>query len=165
MRHFLLITIALLACNGRKSATAPVTSSAPAATHFGSVRDPLFFSLERTPCFGKCPAYTVTINADGSAKYVGRDFAPHEGTFTGHVEKVTMQRLLDRAKAIGFFGMMDSYDGEVTDLPSTIIRVSAAGKDKKVFGRYKTPPAFKPFAAYADSLLSPVKWERVAGDH
>ncbi len=139
-------------------------SQKPAAisgTVFGSGTDPVFFSLERTPCFGKCPAYTVTIMADGTARYKGRSNAPREGEFTGKVDKATMQALFDRATAIGFFGYQDKYDSQVTDIPSTIIRLNADGKDKKVLGRVKTPPAFKPFAAYADSLLAPVVWTKV----
>ncbi len=154
----LLPLFALMACNGQKS-----TADA-ARSRFGSDADSLFFSLERTPCFGKCAAYTVTIHADGSARYVGRSNAPRLGTYTGSVDKASMQLLLDRAKAIGFFDFAEKYDGQVTDLPSTILRVNADGRDQKVFGRYKTPPTFKPFAAYADSVLMPVQWTQVAGD-
>lgn len=146
----------LPSCDSQKSA------SAPEGTVFGSTSDATFFSLQRTPCFGKCPAYTVEINADGSARYSGRSFAPREGEFTGQVDKATMQHLYDQALSIGFFSFQDSYDGPVTDIPSTIIRVHADGKDKKVVGRVKTPPAFKPFAAYADSLLKAVIWTKVS---
>ena len=143
-------------CSSQQPAT-PATS-----TVFGSKTDSVFFSLQRTPCFGTCQAYTVTILADGHAHYTGRSNAPREGDHTGHVDKATMQALYDRASSIGFFDFQDKYDGPVTDLPSLIIRINAAGKDKKVVGRVKTPPAFKPFAAYADSLLAPVQWTKVA---
>lgn len=141
--------------------------SASSGAVFGSGPGSTFFSLERTPCFGKCPAYTVTIMADGTAHYTGRSNAPREGKFTGKVDQRLMQGLYDRAMTIGFFDMEDKYDGQVTDLPSTIISMNANGKDKKVFGRYKTPPAFKPFAAFADSLLAPVSWVKVTegGQH
>lgn len=156
----LLVALTQPACNSQQATT---ESTAP-ATRFGSDADRVFFSLQRTPCFGKCEAYTVTIFSDGSAHYTGRSNAPREGDFTGKVDKATMQALFDRASAIGFFGFQDKYDGQVTDLPSTIIRMNADGKDKKVVGRVKTPTAFKPFAAYADSLLAPVAWTKVAED-
>lgn len=129
---------------------------------FGSAEDTVFFRLERTPCFGACPSYRVVIAKDGRAWYEGRRFAPREGAFTGQVTSETMGLLVDRADAIGFFGYKDLYDGEVTDLPSTIIRVNADGKDKTVKGRYKSPTEFKPFALYADSLLNGVTWTPVA---
>ena len=161
-RHMLRSTLSsictvllLSSCDSQKPAAVP-------GTVFGSSSDPVFFSMERTPCFGKCPAYTVTIKADGSARYTGRSNAPREGEFTGTVDRATMQALFDRASSIGFFSYQDKYDSQVTDIPSTIIRLNADGKDKKVVGRVKTPPAFKPFAAYADSLLAPVPWTKVA---
>ena len=160
MRSFPFLSALLIvigsSCGARK---APASS---ADTTFGSKSDSVFFSLQRTPCFGTCQAYTVTVFSDGRAHYTGRSNAPREGDFTGKVDKATMQKLLDRAVSIGFFAFQDKYDGQVTDLPSTIIRVNANNKDKKVVGRVKTPPAFKPFAAYADSLLAPVEWTKVA---
>jgi Domain of unknown function (DUF6438) len=131
---------------------------------YGSTSDALFFSLERTPCFGKCPAYTVTIDKLGKATWVGRSNAERMGTWSAPVDPATMEKLLLHAKNVGFFAFEDKYDGQVTDLPSTIIRVNADGHDKKVFGRYKTPPAFRPFAAFADSLLAPLQWSKLALD-
>lgn len=161
MRTILLTSFALLACGQQRSTTATTP-----VTRFGSDKDATFFTLERTPCFGKCPAYIITIKADGSATYDGRRFAEREGLYSGQVSTATMQQLLDRAKTIGFFDMQDRYDGQVTDLPSTIIRVNADGKDKKVIARYKEPNTFRPFAAYADTLLSSVKWAPAkSGDH
>src|ERR1700746_1609053 len=34
----------------------------------------LTISLERTGCYGSCPAYTVTIRGDGSVTYVGKNY-------------------------------------------------------------------------------------------
>jgi len=127
---------------------------------FGSDADPLFFSLERTPCFGKCPAYVITVDKEGKASYTGRTFADRPGTWKAQVDRATLEALLDRANAIGFFGLEDRYDGPVTDLPSTIVRIQADGKDKKVVARYKTPEAFKAYAAFADSLLDKADWEK-----
>jgi hypothetical protein len=160
MLHKLLFSVCLFMLGTSCGSQQPAVTAS--GTEFGSKTDTVFFSLQRTPCFGKCEAYTVTILVDGTAHYTGRSNAPREGDFTGKVDKAVMQALYDRASAIGFFGFLDKYDGQVTDLPSTIIRVNANGKDKKVVGRVKTPPAFKPFAAYADSLLAPVEWTKVA---
>src|SRR5512145_2596850 len=32
--------------------------------------------LERTRCVGFCPAYTISISRDGSARYVGHTYVP-----------------------------------------------------------------------------------------
>lgn len=122
--------------------------------------DSVFFSLERTPCFGTCPTFKITIMQDGSAVYEGRRFAPREGRYTGQVDDATMQALLEEAKARGFFAMDDVYDRPVTDLPSVIIRVNAEGRDKQVIGRVGPPQAFKNFTQRAEELLAPIAWTK-----
>ena len=69
-----------------------------------------------------------------------------------------MALLLRKAEEVQFFWMQDKYDSQVTDLPSTIIRVVANANDKKVIGRVGTPAAFKALAAYADELVFPLPW-------
>lgn len=123
--------------------------------------DSLFFALERTPCFGRCPTYKVRIANDGHATYKGIRSVAREGDFTGMVDRATMDALYARALSIGFFDLKDRYDSDVTDLPSTIIRMRANGKDKQVVGRVGTPQAFKAFATYADSLFEQVRWTEV----
>lgn len=123
--------------------------------------DSLFFALERTPCFGRCPTYKVRITNDGRATYKGIRSVAREGDFTGTVDRATMDALYARALSIGFFGLKDRYDSDVTDLPSTIIRIRANGQDKQVVGRVGSPQAFKAFATYADSLFEQVRWTEV----
>jgi hypothetical protein len=146
-----LFTLGWLACNGQKRSTAD-------DQRFGSPTDSLFFSLERTPCFGKCAAYTVNIYRSGFAEYIGRSNAPRQGRHTGTVPRTTLTALLDQAEAIDYFGLQDTYDGPVTDLPSTITRIVSGDRDKRIVARYKTPPPLKAFAQQADTLLKDVMW-------
>ena len=38
----------------------------------GNEQDSLFVTLERTPCFGKCPVYTVSIYNKGFVRFIGK---------------------------------------------------------------------------------------------
>lgn len=127
--------------------------------------DSLFFSLERTPCFGSCPAYKITILKDGSATYFGRRFAAREGQFTGKVDAATMAQLVDAVNNAGFYAMEAKYDQPVTDLPSVIIRVHADERDKQVIGRVGSPLAFKQLTQTAEKLLANVEWTKVEEEH
>ena len=156
-----LLVALISACNGQKQSMAqdaPPSDHGTSTVHYASAPDSVFFLLRRTPCFGTCPAYTITILGDGRASYSGNAHVERLGEYTGRVEEAMMQALYERAKEIGFFKLEDRYDGQVTDLPSTIIRVSADGHDKRVVVRVGPPAAFKRYASYADSLLAGVKW-------
>lgn len=135
---------------------AEVPTTAP-----GMQRDSVFFSIERTPCFGTCPAYKLTILQDGSAIYEGRRFAAREGRYTGHVDRTTMNALKAAADSLGFFKMEDKYDRPVTDLPSVIIRVHADQGEKQVIGRVGAPEEFKDLTKRAEALLAEVEWTKV----
>lgn len=123
--------------------------------------DSVYFSIERTACFGSCPTYKLTILQDGSATYEGRRFAAREGRYTGHVNAATMNALKAAADSLGFYKLEDKYDQPITDLPSVIIRVHADQRDKQVIGRVGSPEEFKALTKRAEALLADVEWTRV----
>ena len=49
--------------------------------------------LERTRCFGTCPAYTVLIRSDGTFRYRGEDFVERKGEYTGTVSRSDFNEL------------------------------------------------------------------------
>ena len=155
----LLLLLPLLlsfgACNNTKATAQDDRFGGPTPA------DSLFFSLERTPCFGKCPAYRINVYRSGYATYVGISHTDRQGDHAGRVGTDTMALLLAKAEAVGFFAMQDKYDGQVTDLPSTIVRVVSKDRNKKVVARHKVPVEFKEFAAYAEGLLLNMQWRQL----
>jgi hypothetical protein len=170
---FLSFTL-LFACKGSQESTTSDSSGpkgqgsdATATAVFGGPADSdsLFFSLERTPCFGACKAYRLNIYRSGYATYEGRVNVEKEGMHSGRVGRDTMDIILREAERIGYYGLDDVYDSQVTDLPSTIIRIRANGKDKQVLGRVGTPPKFKAFTETLEELLLPVPWKPIVPQH
>lgn len=150
---------AFAACNNTKATAQDDRFGGPTAA------DSLFFSLERTPCFGKCPAYRINVYRSGHATYLGISHTEKQGDHAGNVTPETMALLLAKAESVGFFAMLDKYDGQVTDLPSTIVRVVSMDRNKKVVARHKVPPEFKEFATYAEGLLLPLPWQPRSTQH
>jgi hypothetical protein len=166
MEHLLLTlaasaTLLMASCKNKEQAmmTEPVPAQVEVRYGGENAADSLFFSLQRTPCFGQCKAYRIQVYRSGFAVYEGSSFVEKMGTHHGRVGTDTLAMLLRKAQEVDFFAMQDRYDSQVTDLPSTIIQVVAEGKNKKVVGRVGMPASFKAFAAYADELLFPVAWK------
>jgi Domain of unknown function (DUF6438) len=168
----LAILAALFACNNERRTVAdapaaieprPVEAEAPSPAFGGpATADSLFLSLERTPCFGTCKAYRIEVYRSGYATYNGRSNMEKLGMYTTHVGADMMEALAAQAEAVTFFTMQDKYDAEVTDLPSTFLRIVANGKDKKVMGRVGQPNGFKNLVAFAEEQLLPLAWTPVA---
>jgi hypothetical protein len=125
-----LATLATLAACGRPPARAPQADPAPAEGHI---------SLERRPCFGACPVYTVTLERSGEVMFQGQRFVADTGTFAGSIPAARADSLFRELDAAGWFAFADRYGaGEpgcerfATDLPSVVTEVRMDGRAKRV---------------------------------
>ncbi|MBN8607943.1 MAG: hypothetical protein J0L81_13590 [Caulobacterales bacterium] len=116
----LVATLVLSAC----AAAAP----APTPENAG----PVEIVLERTPCFGFCPDYRVTISGDGGVLFEGRRFVNVTGEQHGQISPAEVEALLARFDAIGFDELRSEYRGQMTDLPTTTITLTRNGRSKSV---------------------------------
>lgn len=166
----ILIAGLLLACAQKQTVTTTKTAPTPPTEpqtkgHYDGPRfggpgktDSLFFSMERTPCFGQCKAYRINVYRSGYATFEGRSNVELEGMHFGHVGKDTLATLLREAEKIQFFELEDKYDSNVTDLPSSIIRIVGGNRDKRVYARVGTPAKFRSYFEQAEGLLFPLPW-------
>lgn len=108
-------------------------------------------TLERTMCFGWCPAYSLSITADGTVK-----FTP-EGTFAYRIDGATpsfplkgrittgqLAKIFSAVKEVNFFSLQDRYGSSgnhkrssncpeiLTDSPTAFISVVANGRKNTV---------------------------------
>lgn len=90
-------------------------------------------ALDRGPCFGTCPVYTITVSADGSLTYDGRQFVDVVGEQTASLQASEVQELVDAVIAADFFSLADTYTVPATDLPSITMVVTLNGRTKSVY--------------------------------
>ncbi len=83
--------------------------------------------LERTPCFGTCQAYRLTLSRDGRARYEGLAFVKMMGVYTGEVDCVSFAHLCNAMERLNFIGMDDKYYASWTDDLSTILTLIGDG--------------------------------------
>ncbi len=115
--------------------------------------------IQRTPCFGRCPIYTLTVYEDGRAEYFGKNFAQREGMWTADVVPELMEQLMVYANEIGYFELKNIYDKEaVTDVPSTITSLRTTEGLKTVVNRFNAPEELRRFEQYFDALFKGVEW-------
>lgn len=165
-----LAGISLFSCKSTKDATetpkdnstdAPsdVTDMAEADTTVKDTTERTFFaSIERTPCFGICPTYTMTIYSDGYVEYNGTRGVDMIGEYTTTISDKELKNFETQATAIGFMELEESYDGMITDLPSTTTVIVLNGVRKQVYRRYNYPQRILIFEKCFDDLLKSEKW-------
>lgn len=117
------------------AAAPPAASASAHAGTEAAVSTPLaatdFITLERTMCFGSCPAYTVTLRGDGSMTWAGTAHVAtkHSGA---KLDPAKVRALYDYAASSGFFGWRSSYRGGPTDHPSLRITITTKHKTHTV---------------------------------
>lgn len=120
-------------------------------------------SLERTPCFGACPIYKVTIKSDGTLLYHGQRFVDRIGDYRARVSAKAVKRLGASLTRLGYWKFNRSYDQQVTDLPSQIVTVRTSKYVKTVseYGRIG-PDNLKKLQDLIDGLMKSAKgWKKL----
>ncbi|MCC7069810.1 MAG: hypothetical protein IT383_00715 [Deltaproteobacteria bacterium] len=89
-------------------------------------------SIRRTRCYGTCPDYTFTVQADGSVEYEGRAHAAPAGKHTGKTDTWRFHNLARLVDEVGFFCFADKYTAPITDNPTAFVTVTMGGRTKTV---------------------------------
>lgn len=130
-----------------------------------SANDSLFASIERSPCFGQCPVYTMEIYNNGLVKYKGKNFVKRTGEYVMEIDYSQMLAFVNKAEAIEYMKMDDSYDNpSVTDVSSTSTSIVINKTRKKVYRRFGFPKEIVEFEQLFDNLLDSDKWIKVESE-
>ncbi|MDZ4689956.1 DUF6438 domain-containing protein [Terricaulis sp.] len=141
---------------------AAIAMVACAPTEAPAEEGPMQITLQRTECYGHCPAYTVTIDGDGAVTYEGRAFVNVTGRQTAQVPSADVARLLERFDAVGFDQLNDEYRGQMTDLPTTTITLIRDGRTKRLVDYGGTsagmPREIRDLQAEIDRVAGTARW-------
>jgi uncharacterized protein DUF6438 len=164
----LIVTFA--ACAPRTSAAPADTSAAPADTSqaWADTATGYAIVLERTPCFGSCPVYTVAVSPSGEVKYQGRAHVRRLGTAIGQIPQQRVDSLLDELDRAGYFSFALKYMPSepacgryVTDSPSAITTVTYRGRTRTIthdYGCGGAPGALVVLERRIDEVLGSSQW-------
>ncbi len=99
----------------------------------------LKITLNRTICYGSCPAYSLTIAASGKVAFEGRSFTGTIGKAEGKIDQKAIKELTGEFIKADFFNLKDNYSREKdgcrevwTDHPSETISITVNAKKKTV---------------------------------
>lgn len=147
-------------------------SSAGTATQTPPPAGDTMVTLERTACLGTCPVYTVSIDALGNVVYEGKRYVRVTGKQTARISASRIAEILERAERLRFFDLENQYleadypdgsKGTVTDLPTTIITLTHAGRSKRIVDYYGAPAGLTDLERLVDEVAGTRQW--VSRDH
>src|SRR3954447_5806138 len=132
-----------------------------------TVPEDFVIRVERTPCYLQCPVYSVSIDAHGGVTYEGTRFVRTKGRQVDRVLVSRVAELYDAAQRIAFFDLRDQYrivraaDGTeavITDLPGTIVTVTAGGRTKRIEDYFGAPGSLKELERHVEEIARTNRW-------
>jgi len=141
--------------------------------------------LERSACFGSCPAYQVAIRGDGAVRF-SSDQKNFDGTaaevhsaFMGNnllwpgvhearIDPKAVTDLIARFRAAHFMGLKDEYQAQVTDNPYYSLTLRIGGVTKRVTDyvgeRVGMPASVTELEKAVDEVAGTARWVRGDGE-
>lgn len=92
----------------------------------------LRIKLERTVCFGSCPAYSIEIQGDGSVTFDGGSLALIPGIHHESISSRAVAKLVDQFRRTDYLSLKDKYITNVTDNPTYTTSIEFDGNKKQV---------------------------------
>ena len=95
-------------------------------------RKALLITLERTVCYGTCPAYVLRIHGDGRVEFDGQRFVGATGRQAASISVASVDALVEEFRKADFFSLNGEYRYSVTDNPACVVSISVGGQKKQV---------------------------------
>ena len=123
----ILIIGTAMACKRPAAAVFPTDRSIP---------PDLEIRLARTQCYGRCPAYELTVRADGSVTFKGTAHT-QETEASGRIDENKVRRLIDEFRQANYFDFDDEYSfnncpSAATDMSTVTTSIRLNGKSKTI---------------------------------
>jgi Domain of unknown function (DUF6438) len=83
--------------------------------------DETVITLQRTQCFGSCPAYQISIFGSGRVEFNGEAFVCEKGRATAQIDPASMQTLLKGLDMVAFNAMPNYIREDATDAPTATV--------------------------------------------
>jgi len=117
-----------------------------------------YVKMERTPCMGKCPWYTLEVFEDGRVQYNGKKDAKMQGKHQGKIDPKKAQAFLKMVARKKVHKAKGHYDSNISDLPMIHYLFKIDEEIKEIRQANFGPQYFQSIAAEMDGLLADVEW-------
>jgi len=142
-----ILVVAFSACAKKASKTPSVT----------------YVKMERTACFGRCPAYMVEIYKNGLIRYTGRQFTEYTGVYESNIGSKEATKLLKKFADNRVDTCREVYDNNIPDLPGLYFGFKINGKDKTIANASFGPKYFGTLSNEVDKYAKPgIGWKKVS---
>jgi len=119
--------------------------------------------LERSECYGTCPAYSVEIHGDGSIDYEGNAYVANKGRQRAQIAPDALVALAARFDKAGFFRLdwADPCDAVATDNPTATLTFTTGLRTRTIadyHGNGCMPKVLRDLEDEVDRVAGTARW-------
>lgn len=117
------------------------SSEKPAAGNAMNNDTVLLASIERTPCFGICPVYKITIYQSGFTVMHGKRNVPNIGRFSTRLTAEQVKEIIRYAAENKIYDLEGEYiEPRIADFPTTITELNINNRYKRIVNTQPSAP-------------------------
>jgi hypothetical protein len=128
-----LLSLAMLvmisACSSLSSTPSPESQDIPSDT---------IITLDRTMCLGTCPSYNLSVRADGTVVFTGREYTKENGTVHSSISKDQLKQLISEFTKAQYFSFRDHYISMEDGCPRLWTDSPTVTTSIRINGQYKS---------------------------
>ena len=117
-------------------------------------------SIEKTTCFGTCPAYLFKAYPDGSVSYTGKDYVKLVGEYKSSISKEELANLKTLFDEADYFNYANVYSANILDLPTTYLYYDNGQQNKKITDYHGAPESLKKLEEDVEALINSINWKK-----
>ena len=119
-----------------------------------------YIKIERTPCYGRCPVYSLEIMSNGKIKYEGKRNVDKMGVYNYKVSPQKVKSLFAFIEKNKISSLKNKYEQVVTDLPRLHMAFIIAKKTKKIQNAEAGPKYLEEIANRVDAVWNELNIDR-----
>ena len=177
-RALFTVSLGLLGCGkdapGRTDSSASETMTSAGVSSCDAPYPETFVAdsvvLERTPCFGSCPAYRLRVSRSGAVHFRSRNFDDTTRTATAIIDSACVSELWHRFQWVNFSALPDTIasvpaycENAFTDAQRVTVRLFAGTRTKHVVdyqGCVWAPAGLRELEERFDQIAGSSRWVR-----
>lgn len=117
--------------------------------------------MSKSPCFGYCPVYRVTIYQNGLMQLNAKQNMSLNGLYEHQLGKVELKKIKSILKELKLASFKNEYREPIADAPSTELIYYGENPEKRIFTNHQYPSDLQSFVDHIDSLALSDHWEKL----
>ncbi len=122
----------------------------------------MIIEMSKSPCYGRCPVFTLTVYEKGIVSYRGERYTPRTGLWIKKLDKPTYQALLEAFRQANLWQFDNAYRGEYFDAPTVAITYYEEGDVKTITGKDGRPAQVLALEALLDDITLLDGWKQIS---